>query len=39
VRERFYALSVDRKLKHPAVVAICDAARQEVFARGRVTGR
>jgi LysR family transcriptional regulator, transcriptional activator of nhaA len=31
VRERFYALSIDRKLKHPAVVAICDAARQDVF--------
>ena len=28
VRERFYAVSIDRKLKHPAVVAICDRARQ-----------
>jgi LysR family transcriptional regulator, transcriptional activator of nhaA len=27
VRERFYAISLDRKLKHPAVVAISDAAR------------
>jgi len=32
VRERFYALSVDRKLRHPAVVAICEGARREVFA-------
>jgi LysR family transcriptional activator of nhaA len=27
VTERFYAISLDRKLKHPAVVAISDAAR------------
>ena len=26
-RERFYAVSLDRKLKHPAVLAISDAAR------------
>jgi LysR family transcriptional regulator, transcriptional activator of nhaA len=32
VRERFYAISVERRLKNPAVVAICDAARQELFA-------
>lgn len=32
VRERFYAISVERKLKHPAVVAISEAARQELFA-------
>ena len=31
VRERFYAISVERKLKHPAVVAISDAARQKLF--------
>jgi LysR family transcriptional activator of nhaA len=31
VRERFYAISVERKLKHPAVVAISTAARQELF--------
>jgi LysR family transcriptional activator of nhaA len=31
VRERFYAISVERKLKHPAVVAVCDAARQRLF--------
>jgi len=27
IRERFYAISLDRKLKHPAVVAISEAAR------------
>lgn len=31
VRERFYAISPERKLKHPAVVAICAAARKEFF--------
>ncbi len=32
VKERFYAISVERRLKNPAVVAICEAARQELFA-------
>ncbi|MFO0984370.1 MAG: hypothetical protein U1E76_22035 [Planctomycetota bacterium] len=32
VSERFYAVSVERRLKHPAVVAICTAARVELFA-------
>jgi LysR family transcriptional activator of nhaA len=31
IRERFYAVSVERRLKHPAVVAITQAARTEVF--------
>jgi LysR family transcriptional activator of nhaA len=31
VRERFYAISVERRLKNPAVRAICDAARQRIF--------
>lgn len=31
VRERFYAISVERKLKHPAVVAISEAAQQHLF--------
>jgi LysR family transcriptional activator of nhaA len=31
VKERFYAISIDRKLKHPAVVAISQAARTELF--------
>ena len=33
VRSRFYAISVERRLKHPAVVAICDAARRELFGK------
>jgi LysR family transcriptional activator of nhaA len=32
VRERFYAISVERRLKSPAVVAISEAARQDLFA-------
>jgi LysR family transcriptional activator of nhaA len=28
----FYAISAERKLKHPGVVAICEAGRREVFA-------
>lgn len=32
VRERIYAVSVDRRLRHPAVQAIRDAARAWVFA-------
>lgn len=31
VKERFYAISVERKLKHPAVVAISEAARKKLF--------
>jgi LysR family transcriptional activator of nhaA len=31
VRERFYAISVERKLKHPAVIAICESAKKELF--------
>ncbi len=31
VRERFYAISVEKKVKHPAVVAIADEARQKLF--------
>ena len=29
--ERFYAISVERKVRHPAVAAICDAARGDLF--------
>lgn len=32
VRERFYAITVERRLKHPAVVAISEGARHELFA-------
>lgn len=31
IRERFYVISVDRRLKHPVVVAITTAARQKLF--------
>jgi LysR family transcriptional activator of nhaA len=32
VRERYYAISTERRLRHPAVVAVSQAARLEVFA-------
>jgi LysR family transcriptional activator of nhaA len=31
VKERFYAITIERRLKNPAVVAICEAARQRLF--------
>jgi len=31
LRERYYAISLERRLKHPAVVAICKAARNRLF--------
>jgi len=31
VREQFFAISLDRKLKHPAVLAISEAARTRLF--------
>jgi len=37
VRERFYAISAERRLRHPAVVAVSNAARLEVF-RARARG-
>ena len=33
VRESFYAISAERKVKHPAVVAISEQARQDMFGR------
>jgi LysR family transcriptional regulator, transcriptional activator of nhaA len=33
VRQQFFAISGERKVKHPAVVAICEAARQDIFGR------
>jgi LysR family transcriptional regulator, transcriptional activator of nhaA len=35
VRERFYALSVERRLRHPAVLAIADAARRRLASSRR----
>lgn len=34
LRQRFYAISAERRLSHPAVVAIADAARKVIF-RGK----
>jgi LysR family transcriptional activator of nhaA len=31
IKERFYAISIERRLKHPAVVAISRAAREKLF--------
>ncbi|MFN4257775.1 MAG: transcriptional activator NhaR [Gemmataceae bacterium] len=31
IRERFYVISAERRLKHPAVVALTDAARHKLF--------
>ena len=31
VKQRFYAITVERRLKHPAVLAIVEAARQEIL--------
>ncbi len=31
IKERFYAISVERRLRHPAVVAVTETARQELF--------
>jgi LysR family transcriptional regulator, transcriptional activator of nhaA len=35
VRERFYALSAERRLRHPAVIAIADAARRRLASARR----
>ena len=31
VRERFYAISIERRLKHPAIIAITESARSDLF--------
>ncbi len=31
IRQRFYAISVERKIRHPAVLAICEVARTQIF--------
>jgi len=35
VRERFYAVSAERKLRHPAVLAIADSARRRLATKRR----
>jgi LysR family transcriptional activator of nhaA len=32
LRERYYAISTERRIKHPAVVLLCEAAREQLFA-------
>jgi LysR family transcriptional activator of nhaA len=32
VRNHFYAITVERRIKNPAVIAICESARRELFA-------
>ena len=42
VRQRFYGVSGERRLTHPAVVALSNAARHEIFRaprRGAAAGR
>jgi LysR family transcriptional activator of nhaA len=39
VKERFYALTGERRLKHPALVAITEAAKREVFQKRPATRR
>jgi LysR family transcriptional regulator, transcriptional activator of nhaA len=39
VRESYYAISVERRLRHPAVVAIFDSARENLFASKSKRGR
>jgi LysR family transcriptional activator of nhaA len=39
IRERFYAISPERRIKHPAVVAIASQARAETFTPPRIGGR
>jgi len=34
VRQQFYAISVERKIKHPAVAAVCETARKDIFTGG-----
>jgi LysR family transcriptional activator of nhaA len=36
VRQRFYAITVARRIQHPAVAAISEAARHKLFAQDRV---
>ena len=39
VRAQFYVITVERTLKHPAVVAVCELARQKLFGDGPVSRR
>lgn len=35
IKERFYAISVERRLKHPGVIKISNAARKNLFSTGK----
>lgn len=37
IRERFFGISVERRIKHPAVVAITETARSKLFGKGQTT--
>ncbi|MGE3540396.1 MAG: transcriptional activator NhaR [Candidatus Tectimicrobiota bacterium] len=37
VRERFYAIAVERKLRHPAIIALSEVARETLFSDSAVT--
>jgi len=39
VRQQFYAISVERKIRHPAVAAVCEAARKDLFVYKKVDPR
>ena len=36
VRQQFYAISVERKIRHPAVAAVCEAARKDLFVNNSI---
>ncbi len=36
IKERFYAISIERKVKHPAVVDICESARGLLAMKKRI---
>lgn len=38
IGQRFYAISLERKIRHPAVAAICEMARDRVFVSGQLSG-
>jgi hypothetical protein len=38
IKERFYGISLERKIKHPAIVAILEEAREDLFTAGSPGG-
>jgi LysR family transcriptional activator of nhaA len=39
IRQGFYAITVERRLRHPAVVAVVETARDAIFGAGHATER